>query len=167
MPKSNICIIGLSKLLTDEVCRELSLSLEMFYANVDELLEYEIMDKIKMEELCGREYLLKEETSIINRVCTFDNTIINLNYSNLLNESVKNSIKDTSLVVYLCLSKDRFIREMDRDKIGYEAKILNLDLFSDRNYICKTLSDINILCGDLDVVEIMKLVENEILKLYA
>ena len=47
MPKSNICVIGLSKLFADEVCKQLSVRLDMFYANVQDILEYELVDSIR------------------------------------------------------------------------------------------------------------------------
>ena len=78
MSKTNLCIIGLSNQFTNDVCKQLAIKMDMFYANIEDIFAYELMDIGKVEAVCGVDYLLKEEKSIIKRVCGYDNTLINI-----------------------------------------------------------------------------------------
>lgn len=167
MAKTNICIIGLTKLFTDEVCKQLSSGLEMFYANVDELLEYELQDKNKIEEICGREYLVKEELSVIKRACSFDNTIINIDYVNLNNETALGYIKDSCLIIYLKLNKEDFKKEIAKDGQTFNQMIISNDLFDDRDLICVSLADIVAEIGDTNVEKVLNVINEKILEFYA
>lgn len=166
MAKTNLCIVGLTKLFTDEVCRELASSLGMFYANIDDLLEYELEDRNKIEEVCGREYLVKEELAVIKRACSFDDTIINIDYANLNNETALGYVKNSSLIVYLRLGKDRFKAELDKDGLSFNQKIMALDLFEDRDFICERLSDICVACEG-EMKDVLNKINEKILEYYA
>ncbi len=167
MAKTNICIIGLTKLFTDEVCKQLSSGLEMFYANIDELLEYELQDKNKIEEICGREYLVREELSIIRRVCSFDNTIINIDYVNLNNETALGYLKDSCLIIYLKLSKEDFKKEINKEGQTFNQMIISNDLFDDRDFICTALSDIVVDIVEMNVETTLNNINKKILEYYA
>lgn len=167
MAKTNICIIGLTKLFTDEVCKQLSSSLEMFYANIDELLEYELQDKNKIEEICGKEYLVKEELSVIRRACSFDNTIINIDYVNLNNETALTYLKDSCLIIYLKLSKEEFKKEINKDGQTFNQMIISNDLFDDRDLICSTLADIEVEIVDTTMETTLNKINEKILEFYA
>ncbi len=167
MPKSNICIVGLTKSFTDELCKQLSSTLEMFYANVDDLLEYELLDKLKIEEVCGREYLLKEELSVIRRICSFDNTVINIDYSNLNNDTTLEYVKSSSVIIYVQMSHARFSKELDKEQVSFNVKLINSDLFADRDFVCSQIADIIVPCEELSMKQILDRVIQEILKYYS
>ena len=167
MSKSNICIVGLSKQFIDEVCRQLSNKLDMFYANVQEIIEFELMDLAKVEEICGVEYLLKEEKSIIRRVCTYENTLINIEYSSLNNESTLDIVKHNCLLIYLRLDSNRFIAEQNREALSDNIKLINQDVFSDRDFICNKVADLTIDCLNLRGQELETMIIEQILKYYS
>lgn len=166
MAKTNLCIVGLTKLFTDEVCKELASSLGMFYANVDDLLEYELGDRNKIEEVCGKEYLVKEELSVIRRACSFDDTVINIDYANLNNETALGYVKSSSLIVYLRLTKDRFKAELDREGQSFNQRVIASDLFDDRDFICGRLADISVICKG-EMKDILNKINEKILEFYA
>ena len=108
MPKANICLIGLSNQFVDQFGLGLSKKLDMFYANVQKIIEFELLDMHKMEEVCGKDYLEKKETSIIKRICTYENTILNVEYQ-LLNSDINFEIlKNACIIVYLKIDKNRY-----------------------------------------------------------
>ncbi len=164
--KTNLCFIGLAKKFTDNLCRKLSATFELFYANVEDLIEFELIDIAKMEEVCGKEYLLKEEHSVINRICTYDNTLINIDYKNLNNESNLNTIKDRCLLIYFHLDKERFKKEQEKEDLTLNQKVIENDLFDDRDFICKNIADMTINCTDLSDEEIINVVRDEVLKYF-
>lgn len=167
MSKTNLCILGLSQKFTDDICRQLSVKMDMYYADVSKILEYELSDLSKVEEMCGVEYLQKEERSIINRICSYDNTIVNIEYSSLNDDSTLKVVRDSCLLVYIKLNKDRFILEQNKESISENVKNISLDVFEDRDFICKRISDITINCLDLKEDELIDMIIQQILKYYS
>ena len=166
MAKVNICVIGLSKQFTDDVCKQLSIKMDMFYANVQEILEFELMDIERVEQVCGVDYVQKEERSIIRRLCTYDNTLINLDYSCLNNESNLEVVRDNCLIIYIKLDEKRFIKEQDKENITNNVKEINRDLFHDRDFLCSNFADISVDCYDYEDDELTNSIIQKIMKYY-
>ena len=61
MSKKNICLYGLAKQFTDEVGKELSKKLDLYYANFEKIFEFEMIDLERLEDICGKDYLIKKE----------------------------------------------------------------------------------------------------------
>lgn len=166
MSKSNICLYSIANKFSDDISKDLSEKMDVFYANFDEIAEFELMDMNKMEEVCGRDYLSKRESSIIKRLCTYENTLINMNYSMLNNEKNLNIIKDNCLLIYLKMNKDRYKNEIQKDNLSIGAFAMNVDIFEERNVLCEKYADIVVDCCDLNYNEIVNIVIMEILKFF-
>ncbi|MBQ7351948.1 MAG: hypothetical protein IJW59_03730 [Clostridia bacterium] len=167
MSKSNICIVGLTKQLTETICRQLSIKLDMFYANVQDILEFELMDLLRVEQVCGHEYILKEERSVIKRVATYENTLINIQYSSLNNESSLAVVQENCLIIYLRLNEDRYVLELERENIQDNEKELNLAVFNDRDFICRKISDLTIDCLNMNEEQLETSIIEQILRFYS
>lgn len=163
MPKLNVCVVGLAKDLTDNVCIELANEMGLYYANVEKILEFELFDQENIEKLCGKDYLLKEEKLIIQRLCTYEETLINLNYFNLNNDDILNTIKKHCLLIYLHMSEDRFNLEIEKKS---ENNVINRTLFLDRDKICRDLADIVVDVANLECQDIAKNTVDSIIKYY-
>lgn len=164
--KTNLCFIGLAKQFTDNICKKLSAKFELYYANVEDLIEFELLDIAKMEEICGKEYLLREEHSIISRICTYDNTLINIDYKNLNNETNLNTIKEKCLLIYLRMSKEKFKQEQEKENLTLNQRLIENDLFDDRDFICKNISDMTINCTDLTEEQLINVIRDEVLNYF-
>lgn len=160
MSKSNVCIVGLSKQFAENVCQELANRLEMFYANINKLFEYELTDLDKVEELCGIEFLVKEEISIIKRTCSYDNTLMCIEYPLLNNSEILKIVKDNCLLIYLGTTQAQFNKELDRLEQSASIKIIEKDAFEDRDFLCRKMADLVVNCKDLD----LDLLINKIIK---
>lgn len=167
MSKGNICIIGLSKQFTDYVGRQLSIRMDMFYANIQEILEFELMNIDEVQEVCGLDYLQREEFSIINRVCSYDNTLVFLEYSRLNDDSILDIVKENCLLIYLSLDEKRFLKEFDKDNLSEGAKKLDIDMMQDRDFLCRRISDITVECEDLKDNDLIDNIIEQILKYYS
>ena len=139
---SNICIIGLIPEFTSQVSMALAEKLEMFYANVDDLIEFELMDKRKFEEVCGTEYLIQEEKSIVRKICSYENTLLTLKYSVLNNEENIRNIRDNCLLIYIRFDKKNYDLVVKREN----SEILDEEVYNDRDFICKNISEFTISC---------------------
>ena len=167
MPKANICLIGLSNQFVDQFGLGLSKKLDMFYANVQKIIEFELLDMHKMEEVCGKDYLEKKETSIIKRICTYENTILNVEYQ-LLNSDINFEIlKNACIIVYLKIDKNRYWSLESHENLSNSVKLINSDLFEDRNFICEKKADIVVDCLELSGKELHDKFLEEIVKYYA
>lgn len=166
MSKANICLIGLSNGFVDKYALELSKKLDMFYANASEIIQFELFDKNRMEEVCGREYLEKEEGSILRRICTYENTIVNAEYHLLNNDANYKFVKDNCLIIYLKIDLDRYKKEMTDENMSESSKFLNLDLFKDRNFICEKKAELIVNCKDLENDDLTSEILKKILSYY-
>ena len=167
MPKANICLIGLSNQFVDQFGLGLSKKLDMFYANVQKIIEFELLDMHKMEEVCGKDYLEKKETSIIKRICTYENTILNVEYQ-LLNSDINFEIlKNACIIVYLKIDKNRYGSLESNENLSNSVKLINSDLFEDRNFIWEKKADIVVDCLELSGKELQDKFLEEIVKYYA
>ena len=163
MSKLNICVVGLTKEFTDSVCVQVSSQLDLYYANVEKILEFELFDHENIEKLCGKEYLQREERSIIKRLCTYEDTLINLNYFNLNHEDILEYIKEHCLLIYLHVTKERGMEELSKSK----DNVFNEALFIDRDKICANEADIVIDCKEYSVDDISSITTNEIIKYFS
>lgn len=166
MPKANICLIGLSNQFIDKNALELSKKLDMFYANASEIIQFELFDISRMEEMCGKDYLEKKETAVLKRICTYENTVINIEYQLLNTETNYKFIKENCLIIYLKLSLNRYKKEILEEKMSDSAKSLNIDLFKDRDFICSKKADIVVDCKDMYGEELLGLIMQKLLGYY-
>ena len=61
---TNICIVGLLKKYTKSISKRVADTLDMFYADVTELLEYEYINMANAEKIVGKEYMEKQPKAI-------------------------------------------------------------------------------------------------------
>lgn len=167
MDKANLFVLGLSKLFTDKVCRELAESLEMFYANVQEILEFELMDLMEVESVCGVDYLLKQELSIVRRVSTYDNTIVNGQLSALNHDKTYESVKQNCLIIYLQQDKDSIMNDCEKEGLSESHLSINDDLFEDRDSLASAFSDVIVNVANLDISHATKKVIDAIVLYYS
>ena len=133
MSKKNICLYGLAKQFTDEIGKDLSTKLDVYYANFEKIFEFEMIDLDRLQEVCGQEYLEKKETSLLKRLCTYDNTLINLDYSLLNSEVNRGVLADNCLIIYIKLNIDKYKYELNNDNVSKGNYSISLDLYKDRN----------------------------------
>ena len=167
MSKTNVCVVGLSKQFTDNLCQELANKLDMFYANINKLFEYELTDLSKVEELCGIEFLIKEEVSIIKRTCTYDNTLICIEYPLLNNNEILKIVKDNCLLIYLGTTQENFNNELDKIEENNSIKIIEKDAFEDRDFLCRKMADLVVDYEDLQMDLLINRIIEKIVEYYS
>ena len=105
--------------------------------------------------------------SIIKRICSYENSVININYSNLNNETTLQDVRSSCLVIYLHIEKDRFSELIEREEEGFNYKQINKDLFVERDIICSQLADIVVDCKDFENNDVIDAVIEAIVKYYS
>lgn len=160
--KQNICIIGLSNSYTAKISKYVSDSFEMFFADVMELVKFELMDVEHARVICGDDYVHKVERSKVKMVSTFENTLFTMDYSLLNDENSLNVVKENSYVIYLKLSKENLQKVVKFDnKISGESLIY--DVYEFRDKLCTKYADFVVDCNDLTPKEIVQKIENNFL----
>lgn len=166
MSKTNICLFGLAKQFTDEVGKDLSQKLDIYYANFEKIFEFEMIDVDRLEELCGKDYLEKKESSLLKRLCTYENTLINISYHLLNSEDNHNYLQKHCLIIYLKMDISRYKEEIKNDNISKGNMALNIDLFKDRDQLCEQYADIVVATKNKKVSDVVDAIIVEMLKYY-
>ena len=155
--KQNICVIGLNNVYTASIGKKISDAFEMFFADITELIKFELMDVEHARVLCGDEYVHKVERSKVKAVNSFENTLFTLDYSLLNDNQSLKTTKENSFIIYLKLEKESLIKLADTNKNS--SIIFNVYEFRDK--LCQKYSDFIIECDNKTEFEIIKEVEDQ------
>lgn len=151
MSAINLCLVGLTRNFTDDICRKLAMHLEMFYADAQDLVDYELNVE-DMEKICGKDYLLKKKKSLIFNIFSYENAVINLDYAFLNDREIYEHVKSKSLIIFLKMDKPKFLTELDKENLTSSVKMINTDLFEDRQKILENLSHITVVFKSDDTI---------------
>lgn len=154
--KNSICIVGLINDFTKKIAKALADELEMFYADVNELLQFDLIDINEAQKKSGKNYILKLETSKVKTVSTYENTVFTLNYSSLINNNNYEYVKENSLIIYLKLGEKTFLKVLENQNLTKNQKHLQAVVFKDRDKLCNKICDIKISVRSLDEKVIIK-----------
>lgn len=104
--KSNILLVGLDYSFIKSLAIKLADYFDMHYLDVQDLLEYSLMDRENMKLKCGEDYVEKEEQKIANSVREYENTIINFPYSLYIKNNNHIYLNDSSITIYIKMSSN-------------------------------------------------------------
>lgn len=144
--KNNIAILCLSKNYAKYLGKKLADNLDMFFANINDILEYNMIDN-NMLETAGKEYFDSQQQRVIGSVCQYENALICGSFEILINNAER--IKNNALLVYLKLDKKTtekyekndnnskfFIKEItfqQEDKLCSDSSDVYLNITDDEN----------------------------------
>lgn len=154
--KQNICVYGLSRKFTLETAKKLAEKFDMFFADVNALVQFDLQDVLRAEELCGKDYVKKIESKVLKNVCSFENTLFVCDYSLLNDELNFQVVNNTSYLMYLNLSKKKLKTILDGEKLRPTDLLLKLDMAGMRGKLCKKYADIVINCDSMNDDKILK-----------
>lgn len=99
--KKNICILCRDNDFAKKVAYVLSRELDMFFADVDDMIAYNLADLMSIKDKIGEEYINDKIKGQISMVSSFENTIYTLSIStmNIMEEPQK--LQNDSLVIFL------------------------------------------------------------------
>lgn len=138
----NIVIISLNDKFCKSVGVQLADSLEMFNANCEEMIVYDLINPKEVLQKCGIEYLKKRERAVVRNCSEYENTILSVSYD--LFSSFGDVFKQ-SLIIYIKLpqgKQDKVPNEIDfsvRDRYLLEKSHLVIELEQKSIKKCKDL----------------------------
>ena len=164
--KTNIALICLLENYSKSVAKQLAERLEMFYVNVDEMVEFELGDENHILETlgdtAGHKYIEECENKVVKNVTTFENTVICMNPAEMFTQDNFDKITSTSYVIYLQISPKYFeqrckfsgdyideslneisFTERDKDYVDKSDIVLNCSTYKKKKAVKKLLKSIN------------------------
>ena len=125
---NKIVIISLCEKFSNEIAKMISQDLGMLFCNARELIEYELIDRKRVEEIASVKYVKDVEKKVLKNLASYENVCISLSYEHLMT-SYK-SFENNSLIIFLDLPKN-FIKENEMVSfLDYDERKKNLSELS-------------------------------------
>lgn len=163
--KTNITFICLLPNYSRNVGKMLCDKLDMYFADVEDMLDFELGD---MEHILsvlgdkeGKKYLRETEARVIKRIASFENTLVCVDPTKLFSNRNFERLQKTCYMVYLQISPKNLVSQAEESKDIINEKAL-LTAFSDRDKIYVEKSDILVNCSDLKEKKAVKKVVSAI-----
>ena len=167
--KTNLTLICLLDNYAKNVSKILCDELEMFYANIDELVEYELGDAQHILSTLGNEngqkYILECEERVIKNASGFENSIISVNPTTMFSNDNFEVLANSSYVIYLQISP-KFFEARAKYSGDNVAKDINDICFTDRDKLYVEKSDIVINCSKFKEQKTAKKLIRQITKFF-
>lgn len=124
--KNNILLVGLDYEFVKSVANDLAKRLDMFFLDVNDLIEYNLIDAKNVKVKCGVEYFEKVEKKIALSVREYENTVINFPYTLFLNANFSNLLSERATTIFIKMDKETLVKENFRrsDKNTLSLEIL-------------------------------------------
>lgn len=153
----NIIIIGIDYKYNLNIAQLLSESIDMYFLDVEELVNYNLFSKSEMLEKCGIEYLTKQETSVIKSCADYENTIMCMPYSYFFRNKMYTNFLDNSYIIYLYFSKKTLLKKKDLSKTFNTDMIVFEERDNNLNNICNKKINVSNKKNETIVNEILSL----------
>lgn len=86
--KKNILILSLDNKLAKKAAKKVADLLSMHFLDVDELINYELINKDEIEIKCGAEYLKKLEEGCVSNAVEFENCVTVVSIDTFLSNDI-------------------------------------------------------------------------------
>lgn len=143
--EKNLIVVGLSNEFVRFISSRLAEKLNFYYLDVDNLLDYSLMDRIKMNEVCGAKYLDEQEKKVIKSLNDYEKTVMSIKIDTFI-ANLK-FISSDNIKVYASFNKSNLKDVNQLLKPEFETEIvLNELTFNEEDKFLKKNCDIVINC---------------------
>ena len=146
--KGNILFVGLDYEFTKSVARELSNVFDMFFLDVNDLIEYSLIDVKNVKDVCGIEYLEKEKKRVALSVSHYENTVINFPYSVFIEKGMSEELSKSTLTIFLNLNKQELTKLNDKNDNSLSIELIT---FKELSTHLERKVDISVKCNSIKV----------------
>ena len=140
--KSNICIACVSNEYAKLIAKLLSDKLDMYFADVSELIQFDLIDINAAQQTCGPDYIKKIERGKIKYVCSFDNTCISVDYAMLNDSNNISAVLEKCVLVCLNISKAKYKSMQQNTALKMAENKLNNEMFDTRTKLLLANADV-------------------------
>jgi shikimate kinase len=153
--KTNITLLVPLSQYKKKIGKLIATKLAMFYADVNELLKFELSDIEKALAVGGNAYLEKEEDKLIKRLASYNNAFITIDFGSFNRADNADILKENSLVVYLKFLEKDYIKLLKKEKSG-SGFDLDKKVFKKRDEIMASKSDVVVTLKNANKKDIVK-----------
>ena len=162
--KANIALICALDGFNKEVGGKLAGKLDFYFMDVEDYLQFNMIDPKEIIEKCGVEYLNELRAKTISEVAAYYDTVISVNLDLAMQDEHLECLKKRCFTVYLSLSeavlKKLAAKEKNENKkLAIESGLIALSV---RDLRAKKECDVVIDAGKLDVKSMLKKIEKEV-----
>ena len=97
--KPNLVVVGFENEFNKKLCIYLADKLDMFFVDVKELIEYDLVNSKEALLRCGKEYIEKEERKTVRNVSEYENTVVNIPYDLFVNN--RDFFKNNNINIFI------------------------------------------------------------------
>ena len=97
--KPNLVVVGVEYEFNKKLCIYLADKLDMFFVDVKELIEYDLVNSKEALLRCGKEYIEKEERKTVRNVSEYENTVVNIPYDLFVNN--RDFFKNNNINIFI------------------------------------------------------------------
>ena len=169
MIKSYIALICLFNNYSRNVSKILGDKLDMFYVDVEDMLDFELGDIEHIRDVlgdkAGEAYIKKSRNKVLDTVCSFENTVITIDPLLLFEKNNYKKVSANCHLVYLQISPKFFASRAKSSRDTIPDDVLGI-AFAERDKQYVAQSDIVIDCSKLKETKAVKKIVAQIMKLY-
>ena len=139
--KNNIIVLCLSNNYSKKICQKLSNELDMFFVDVNDILEYEMIND-NMLQSAGKDYFERQQVKTIKSLAQYDNSLLRANIELILKDNNIQVFRQNCLTLYIKLSKSLLNQFESKDNFEITRPIFAAeqeDVFCSQN--CDILID--------------------------
>ena len=157
--KTNITFICLLPKFSKDVAKLVCDKLDMFFADVEDMIEFELGDINHVLRVLGdkegKKYLKETEAKVVKRISSFENTLVCIEPTTLFGNRNYERLKKTSYIVYLQISPKYFLKLSEESKDVIDEKLLSV-AFTEKDKMYVEKSDMVVNCSTLKEKKAMK-----------
>lgn len=144
--KTNIVLVSLLDRLNKKIATKLSNDYDLYFADVADILSYNLVNEGEIEELCGADYLNSLKQKTIKEISTYENTLITLPYGMFISNDTAEYFKKYCTIVFLKFPEtvlDKIKKTTKKEQTKKDMDILSLT-YEEHTKLCEDVSDITI-----------------------
>lgn len=144
--KTNIVLIGFLKDPTKQIAKRLALDFDLYFADVEGMLEYNLTNENEIENLCGIDYLNGLKKKVLKDISSYENTLIAMPYSIFIANNNYEMFKENCTIVFLNYSQNLLQENFKYIKDDFIRKTQEAFLiaYEERTQFCKENSNLTI-----------------------
>lgn len=149
--KTNLSVICLLPNYGKSIAKQVCDKLEMYFADVQDMFDFELGDTNHIMNVLGKKdgkkYIRENEVKVIKRICSFENTFINISPDTLFGNRNFDRIKKSSYLIYLQISPKNFGAISEESKDVVDEKLLAIT-FAEKDKLFVEKSDVVVTCSN-------------------
>jgi len=142
--KSNLCVIGLAPEFTISISKMLASRLDMFYASVSEMMEFDLINVTEAKQIVGGDYIEKLENEKIKTLFSFKNAIITMDIGMFIRGSNAKNTNKSAYIIFLDIPYNlimKLYKKQEKKPFDFDQQML---IYNERAKFCTNICDFHI-----------------------